>query len=176
MSVIDLLRKETSYYHNLLDTHPKLSKVTSDEVKKEDYFQYLELFFGIHTLLEKQIENNIDANFPFEGRLDLLKDDIERSGIDVPLIKDVPFTLDENNVLGAYYVVEGSKLGGKFIANHLKSKLVSDQYRFSFLTHKPSYSWKNVLEKLNTIDPSEHIVFSISRRCCENIPIYIILR
>ncbi len=155
MALIDLLRKETSYYHNLLDKHPKLSRVTSDEVKADDYAEYLELFYGIHTLIEKQIENNIDSNYPFEGRLSLIKHDLECCGIAAPLIKDLPFELVGNNVIGAYYVVEGSKLGGKFIGNHLQSELSSNTCGFSFLTHKSSYSWKNVLEKLEEVHPPD---------------------
>lgn len=157
MSLIDLLRKETSYYHNLLDTHPNLSSVTSDQVKEKDYFEYLELFFGIHTFIEKQIENNIDSNFPFVGRLSLIKYDLEQIGSTVPMVKSADFRLKENNVLGAYYVMEGSKLGGKFIAHHLQTKLSSDACTFSFLTHKSSYSWRNVLEKLDEVNPSKHI-------------------
>ena len=156
MSVLELLRKETGYYHNLLNSHPKLSKITSDSVTEEDYHQYLVLFYGIHSIVEREIEKFIDSSFPFDARLNLLVDDIAHCSLEPYTIKSQSFTLDKNRVLGAYYVLEGSKLGGKFIAGHLTKHLSTNDNQFSFLLKKSNYSWKNVLDKLTEIDPTLH--------------------
>lgn len=156
MSVIDLLRKETGCYHDLLDKHSELSKITSDSVTVRDYYNYLILFYGIHKLVESEVEKHIDSNFPFHGRLSLLRGDMEKCNVKPEVLDKFSFELDPQNVIGAYYVLEGSKLGGKYIASHLLKHLSLGDERFTFLVKKSNYSWKNVVDKLEQLEPSMH--------------------
>ena len=156
MTLIDKIRKETQQYHDLLDRHPELSKITSPGATDYDYELYLQLFQGIHSIVEPEIEKHLPGDYPFEGRLSCILQDLKKNNFEPAKAITTNFTLNTKSVLGAYYVMEGSRLGAKFIAAHLKKNKQVNSDDFEFLEHKPSYSWKDVVESLNSLPSDIH--------------------
>jgi heme oxygenase len=156
MTLIEKLRKETKPYHDRLDQHIVLSKLTSTKVSLEDYKKYLKLFHGIHAILEIEISNTIEAKLPFEKRLPFIEKEmgalsIEKNDLTIDMIE-----FSKWSALGGYYVLEGSRLGGTFIAQHLSKNLALNNHEFSFLKQKPSYSWKSVLSAIDSVEEQHH--------------------
>jgi heme oxygenase len=161
MTLIEQIRHETSELHSRL-VHNKLTKrFISDEVTDKDYFKYIESFYALHHLVEPIIYPKA-ANF-FSGiernaRLSMLERDVARfNGSKIAMNLSLESKHFSNyNVLGALYVLEGSRLGGRFIAKHLRTKLAPYGVKeFHFLEETPAVGWKAILELLSTREQNE---------------------
>lgn len=156
MTLIEKIRSETKQYHDLLDRHPELSKITSSDATDNDYELYLQLFQGLHSIIEPEIEKHLEGSFPFEGRLSYIRQDLNANNFETAKVVNASFTLNTQSVFGAYYVMEGSRLGAKYIASHLRKNKQVTSDDFKFLEQKPPYSWKVIVESLNNLSPEFH--------------------
>tara|TARA_B100000508_G_scaffold24343_1_gene17493 strand:+ start:24995 stop:25543 length:549 start_codon:yes stop_codon:yes gene_type:complete len=156
MLLIEKLRKETQAYHNKLDSHPILSRITTDGVELSDYIAYLKLFYGIHSILESEIKKHLAESIQFEGRLSAIKHDLSQYNQLAKLANTSSFELSKTSALGAYYVIEGSKLGGKMIGKRLSQNLGLKNDEMNFLMNPSSYSWKSVIDQINEVSSDAH--------------------
>ena len=157
MLLVQKLRHFTKDYHKQLDQHNNLSIITSPYVELNDYQAYLQLFHKIHAEIEPVLAGRLNDTFPFLERKSILEYELDYFDLN-PYKSEERFSFFSSNseAIGAYYVIEGSRLGGKFIANHLKANLDLNDYPFPFLKHSTDYSWKNVVDHINGVDEEEH--------------------
>jgi heme oxygenase len=166
MLLVQKLRHFTNDYHKQLDQHDKLSIITSSQVELEDYKAYLQLFHKIHAEIEPILVSHLNEKFPFLERVAMLESELDYFDLN-PYESEDRFSFSSSNseAIGAYYVLEGSRLGGKFIANHLKDVLDLTDYSFPFLKQSTHYSWKNVMNLINGVDEQEHENVILGAEC-----------
>lgn len=154
---------------------PKLSGIKS----KEDYAAVLRMFYGYFSPLESQIAALIDlALLPdiAERRkaASLLHDleAIRQLAGELPLCTGLPPLNTTAQALGAFYVLEGSTLGGKMIARMLRANealAVSDEALtfFSGYGEQTGSKWKTFLTVLNNQPEADEIIASATEtfRC-----------
>lgn len=146
MSVIDELRMSTKSLHSRLDENNDLKRLLSPNVRFEDYLMYLRLFHEIHAYIEPVLEDELSGNVSFERRIDCIQEDLNTLGLPPVLFKtNNVLRLSSKEAIGALYVMEGSRLGGKMIADRLEKNLAIKNHSFSFLKKRPNYSWKDTL-------------------------------
>lgn len=112
-----------------------------------EYRSLLESFYGFVTPWEARLAEMLPANDPIrEGREKSawLRADLAHLGgteaelIELPQCDDLPAAYCRAEILGAAYVLEGSTLGGQFIARHLDRVLgPCDGGRSYFLSYGP---------------------------------------
>lgn len=126
------------------ENHEQLEKVMVQEMRmitsKLDYIVLLKTFYGYFAGLEVKIAKFIGKNelndYPKRRKTSLLKNDLISLDASLPTIATDEELPDINNLLqafGALYVMEGSTLGGPYIANMIKEQLQwTDLMSFSF--------------------------------------------
>jgi len=161
MTLLEELLKETAELHQQLDNWEVTQWLMSSEVSEIDYFQYLQSFYALHAAVEPNLYGEAACFYPelsFNQRLSLLEAELNEHQLTAPIL-DAPIDLQEIEgirCLGAIYVMEGSRLGGRFIANHLgKHQARIGVSEFPFLTEKPTVSWNAFLAFLATVPDKE---------------------
>ena len=132
-SVRNLLRTATAAAHERLHAHPGFSAAAAGMIGQDDYQRLLSRLLGFHRPFEGltravadrgQVDLDLDARARSHALvLDLAFLGMDRNGID--RLPDWSPSLDlrnEDALLGALYVVEGSTLGGLQIARSLKAR------------------------------------------------------
>jgi heme oxygenase len=138
LSFHDLLKLKTSKIHNEIDY---LIKINSLNPTINDYIDYIVVMYKIITPLEKFILkfNEFDKFFPktiIQNKSLSLILDLKNLEVDFNKInysKLVPKINSFDEVLGCFYVIEGSSLGSQFLFNKLSS-LHGEEFR-----HKMNY-------------------------------------
>lgn len=97
------------------------------------------------------------ADWPARRRAAALAADLAGLGLEAPPLSDLPRLPTEHHVLGALYVVEGSKLGGRVL--HRRAQASPDprvRAANGFLGHRDEGGWAKFLAVLNAApsDPS----------------------
>lgn len=159
MTIIEDIRKETAALHSRLDTLELTKRLMSKQVSKEDYSNYIQCFYALHALIEPLLYQEAVLHIPDidkNQRILALQADLEL--LNVPeLVMAVPVEtsfISSKAYLGALYVMEGSRLGGRFIARHLREWLPENEVpAFHFLEEAPEVGWKEILARVST---SEH--------------------
>lgn len=128
---------------------------------KEDYAAILAMFYGFYSPLEKLIEAQVPSyeTSALAGRRkagSILHDlaALSLSATNLPTCNRLPQVKTSAQAFGALYVLEGSTLGGKFIANMLRKNpplTVSDDALQFFLGYKEETGkkWTSFLHLLN---------------------------
>lgn len=138
----------------------------------EDHIDFLNWLYAYYGPLEDRIRTQLTAeNFPDierRSRADALLQDMEAAGIPLPapeICRDLPVIDTYGKALGALYVLEGSTLGGRIIAEILARQLGSD----ACLSYFNSYgnetagmwqSFKDLLDGPTTLAFKEDILSS----------------
>lgn len=159
MTIIEDIRKETAALHSRLDTLELTKRLMSKQVSKEDYSNYIQCFYALHALIEPLLYQEAVLHIPDidkNQRILALQADLEL--LNVPeLVIEVPVEtsfISSKAYLGALYVMEGSRLGGRYIARHLREWLPENEVpAFHFLEEAPEVGWKEILARVST---SEH--------------------
>jgi heme oxygenase len=155
MKLSEKLKTATKAEHDKLDKLSSMKRVTSDEVNLADYKNYLKAFYLIHSRIEDDVYegcseyiDGINSN----RRMSHLINDLNKLNIDFETVvpeSENQFELNNLELLGALYVIEGSRLGGKYISNHLSSQLDLDNSELKFLSAAPSMKWSVIISFLN---------------------------
>jgi heme oxygenase len=114
--------------------HLQLEKVMVKEIHKITselgYVVFLKIFYGYFAGLEVNIAQFVDKNelsdYPKRRKTSLLSNDLISLGASLPSIATDEELPTINNLLqafGALYVMEGSTLGGQYIANMIREQL-----------------------------------------------------
>lgn len=127
-SLLAALRDGTRGEHSLLERHPLLQPLTSDQLILHDYLKVLRALFAFYRQLEPKLEGVLPVDCQIQGycylsRSALLATDLERlTGhrrfLDSGRLPALPLpdlaTVDR--VIGVLYVLEGATQGGRVIA------------------------------------------------------------
>ncbi|MDR5898559.1 biliverdin-producing heme oxygenase [Halomonas vilamensis] len=129
------LKRYTRQAHHRVDQHPKLKPLMQAELDLDHYARALAALYPAVSWLEQWVTQALDAfalAYPVVPRAPLLAADIAALGLTSsgkaeaflsPPMIGVPAT--KARVLGALYVLEGSRLGGDMIAHHVHQRLGS---------------------------------------------------
>ena len=122
--VLELLRSETGPVHRRLEDRLDLQRRLTSLV---NYRRLLSRFYGLYTGLESGSVTHGDS-LP-RGKCSLLEQDLRDLGLENHAIRELPryewpdFSAAAG--LGAFYVVEGSTLGGQYISRMVQGQLGS---------------------------------------------------
>lgn len=130
--ILEALRAATAEKHQELDyaMTPVIKKATDTE----SYTKVLEMFYGsfkpVYTAIREWIGAeevpDIDSRFSLQN----LEKDLVHYGIDpssIQLMENPPVINTKGAAMGALYVLEGSSLGGVYLAKMLKDQLGIDE-------------------------------------------------
>lgn len=163
MNLSEKLKSSTKAHHAQLDQLSSMRRLTSEEVNLTDYKNYLQAFYLIHSNIEENIYKgccNYLDEINSNRRIPNLINDLNKLNVQLDEMKPVSrnkFELDDLELLGALYVIEGSRLGGKYIANHLSKELTLEDIELTFLSTTPAIKWSKIVSFLNEQPDDNHI-------------------
>ncbi|MXV16921.1 biliverdin-producing heme oxygenase [Hufsiella ginkgonis] len=147
----DQLKEDTKQSHQTLEKR-LVAKIRATSTPG-DYVQLLRLFWGFYNGLEERIAAVMpdaeQASPHFAGRKSsLILDDIAcfvtAPPYVVPATVDLPEILDQQQAMGALYVLEGSTLGGRVIAKMIGERLgLKGKRGLTFFEGYGDKTWKN---------------------------------
>jgi heme oxygenase len=128
------LRSATQTSHDALERLPVMRRLMSPDVTRDDYAEVLTAFHAAHSVLEPVIERAIAGDAPVRlsdfGRIDDLYADLRQLGVATTLVavenSDLQALRSPPGALGGLYVIEGARLGGRLISEHLRRSLGSE--------------------------------------------------
>ena len=158
-----------------VQSHRVLEKLVVDQIRSiatsKDYAHLLGLFYSYFGALELMIDQHISTQyFPDlndRRKADLISKDLERLGEQVPKRSGPKFLPVVNNnyrALGALYVIEGSSLGGRYIAKMIQDKLPDTTNGFLFFVgygDKTNEMWDRFKNNLDSIPVNQDEIKSI---------------
>lgn len=126
--LLDSLRRQTRADHHALDGHPLLVSLVRPGLDLDRYVEALIALHpaqqGLEGLATKGI-HDLAMAYPLVSRMDCLESDLERLGASPPADthrrETPPATLAE--LVGLLYVLEGSRLGARVIAERVGASL-----------------------------------------------------
>jgi heme oxygenase (biliverdin-IX-beta and delta-forming) len=130
--ILEEIKALTSENHIRLENSQLLSAFSQQTVDRHSYGQILRMFYGYFHPLEKKINQvasieNYLPDYTSRRKSRLLLHDLQALGFSdpnqLPLCTDLPEVANEAQAFGCLYVMEGSTLGGKFIAHVLRKCL-----------------------------------------------------
>ena len=139
-SIMQRLRAETSDLHSHAESRTIQRDIAKGEVERAKFVGYLGQLYAVHDVLENALREARDAHpaiaalaTPDRMRIPDLELDLEFYGVDLSDIEVGKATerfvsliertrnADPVALLGAFYVLEGSTNGGRFLARVLRS-------------------------------------------------------
>ena len=123
------LRQETAPFHTALEAHPLSLSITSTAINRTSYSQYLramqQVVVGFEEVLHAVL-TPVLKDLQQRSKQTWIEEDLVNLGC-LPA-DDTPFRFPKGNqsipfALGAYYVLEGSTLGGRVILKSLPASL-----------------------------------------------------
>jgi len=162
--------------NNTEDIHRQAEKVMVRWLKRvrslEDHVDLLNWLYAYYGPLEDRIKTQLSSdNFPDierRSRADELLLDMEAAGVPLPapeICRDLPEIDTYGKALGALYVLEGSTLGGRIIADMLSRQLGSEKCLSYFNSYGNEtagmwHSFKDLLDSPATLAFKEDIFSS----------------
>jgi heme oxygenase len=156
------LKSSTQELHNSLESGPFQNKLANADLTIDHYAGYLSQLYLIHQQLETSLSKC--EGFPeWHRETPYLIEDLGTLGVDANNILPLPATaqLVKNiqaaklpALLGYYYVLFGSKHGGKYMAASYRKRGVACKY-FDPYGADFSQMWKRFIDALNTETLSE---------------------
>jgi heme oxygenase len=124
---IDHLRQETGSAHRELDeTLDLVDRLSAGDQRARLLAGYHRLHWQTEAKVESLMRGIADLDFLARRRSPLIAEDIRALGHEAVTDSTADFsTLTRAEALGAFYVLEGSSLGGRFILKELKRRDVS---------------------------------------------------
>ncbi|TWH88847.1 heme oxygenase [Novosphingobium taihuense] len=139
------LREQTRADHDRVDE----AFGQFDLAHRDDYRLFLlaqaSALASLETSLDEAGAGQILGDWPARQRSHLLKSDLSDLGADFPLAKQPALTFSSTaEVLGALYVIEGSRLGGAMLARRVPEDLPR-----RFLGDSASLRWRTLVDLLD---------------------------
>jgi heme oxygenase len=146
-----------------MHAHPGFAAAAAGTISGEAYRDLLARLYGFHAAFEDRMETAPAAfanaiELPARARAGLLVEDLlalgaARETIDtLPRCGDIPVLRGEGERLGALYVVEGSTLGGAFIAKALQGVAENARRFFGGYGANHGRLWRNLVKALDRLD------------------------
>ncbi|NCA71751.1 MAG: biliverdin-producing heme oxygenase [Sphingobacteriia bacterium] len=165
------LRQATADLHQGVERLPVMARLTAPSVTHADYLEYLWRMAAVFAALEQPLLDALDTRLrddvAIRPKLPAILEDLARHGHTDrhPPVGGVP-PRGADAALGGLYVLEGSTLGGRVIAKHLRRCLGQGLGETSFLDfhgEQASSAWKGFTNRLDQLaaerrlDPGEVI-------------------
>lgn len=139
IELLDRLRKDTAVYHEQIEGNFYAKGIMAKTLTLDEYRTYLAKFYGFLQPLEQQAIGHMDAlesdsgfDMNIRAKSPLLEQDLIHLGMSIeeirqlPLCTDLPDISTPARMYGAFYVIEGSTLGGQIITKQLMKFLPVD--------------------------------------------------
>lgn len=153
MSARFFLKSETAEAHERLDGH----FAAFDLSNRADYGDFLSVHAAALIAVEDALVaggiEQVMPQWPLLRRSDLIRQDLDALGRDIPPSPAIAFS-SHVEMLGALYVLEGSRLGGKLL-----KKATGDNFPTRYLSHQPALTWPEfvaVIERMLQTDVDRH--------------------
>lgn len=138
------LRNATAGWHARVDdvySSPNLAQ-------QDQYGRFLLAQAAAHLPVEQALEaggiSSVLTDWPKRRRADLIRNDLQVLGLPLPAMEMRPALDDEPSLLGAVYVLEGSRLGGQLLA-----RSVGDGLPAAFLSASRPAAWRELAALLD---------------------------
>jgi heme oxygenase len=132
-NIMARLKNETTSAHKQLEKVPCVQRLFASDYQLIEYSGLLSRFYGyfaaIEPLLFVGLPTEYSACLQYRTKTGLLKQDLAVLDIDaskLPLCTQLPELGAFSQKMGAFYVLEGSTLGGQVISRHLSGQLGDD--------------------------------------------------
>lgn len=162
--LINKIREATSQQHKQTDTflYPFFNAIGS----AEEYTKILKAFYGyfqpVMNLINRHVNKTLVTDYAERRKTDTLAADLEYFGIaahDIEPAKNLPVINSEAEAMGAYYVLEGSTLGGVLLSGIIAERLNSaDRKGIAFFSGYGAHSktmWNRFISYLEHYDNDE---------------------
>jgi heme oxygenase len=172
------LKATVKELHDKLENNSVLSPLFGENVSIEDYANALATLHGFYAAVEKNILDflaNQPDLFNYQARLKTpaLEDDLKMLG-KTPFISNIEFPAPKNvaELVGMLYVLEGSTMGGQFLARKIGNK-----FPIRFFTgygENTTQKWQEFWEFANTVCPVQQYqdVAKITTQLFESIELH----
>ncbi|WP_313537408.1 biliverdin-producing heme oxygenase [Sphingomonas sp.] len=122
-----------------------------DLARRDDYAGLLaahaEALLPVEALLDRNGAGSITEDWPQRRRAGALQVDLDALGIAVDAADSAESLASDPAMAGMLYVLEGSRLGGRFLA-----RSVPDSWPRAYLgSVQPAHMWPDLLEKLDAL-------------------------
>ena len=133
-SLLARLRAATHHDHHCLDRHPRLTRLLECDLDLESYADALAALHGAQSSLEDAVRLGLEQlcvppsdsdGYRLDARTPALRDDLARLGVEPVGCPMTPLVVPERieTLIGLLYVLEGSRLGARVIARHVRASL-----------------------------------------------------
>ena len=130
------LRDATAEWHARVDKLYSPANLND----RDNYARFLLAQAAAHLPVEQALEaggiSSVLVDWPQRRRADLIQSDLQALGLQVPALEAQPALEDAPSLLGAVYVLEGSRLGGRLLARSVGGGLPT-----AFLTPCRPAAW-----------------------------------
>lgn len=158
--IMTKLKEQTKQQHEMLERNLNILSKTETV---DAYKSLLEKFYGFHFPLENHLfaeaeKYNVNIDLKDRRKARMIVEDLLFLGMtedeisNLPKCEELPALGSKAHILGCFYVIEGSTLGGQFISRHIKEKLGFDERGTSFFRsygEKTGAMWKAFGNALN---------------------------
>lgn len=122
-----------------------------DLARRDDYAGLLaahaEALLPVEAVLDRDGADAITGDWPQRRRAGVLQVDLDALGIEVPAPDAEDAVASPAAMAGMLYVLEGSRLGGRFLA-----RSIPDSWPRAYLgCQQPPHMWRELLEKLDAL-------------------------
>ena len=161
------LRRDTRHAHDSLDASLDL---IGPPLRLAQFIRLLGRFHALHRAVEPALAASLEPSLlAGRGKLAALEHDLRLCGADTTDVitsaaPNLPPLTDRAAALGALYVIEGSTLGGRIIARHLRQENVipPDALRyFDIYGGQTGEMWRIICRALDAIVDSEEAERSV---------------
>jgi heme oxygenase (biliverdin-IX-beta and delta-forming) len=129
MVLMETLKERTDVHHRNIESVKRFSRVFAEDYQLDEYKKLLEKFYGFYKPLEDQFVAHQSEMSPLDfnprKKVHLIVSDLKTLGysqgdIDaLPLCTQLPNTSTLARMMGCFYVLEGSTMGGQMISKQL---------------------------------------------------------
>ncbi|NGZ74742.1 biliverdin-producing heme oxygenase [Saccharibacillus alkalitolerans] len=171
-NILERLRNESAPYHDRVEANPYATAIMDGTIGLEEYKHYLERFYGFLFPLERLAESSealSASGYDLEARrkTPMLEKDLDKLGVSahdrgsLPLCEELPDLSTPAKLLGCFYVIEGSTMGGQMITKKLSQTLpVTPEAGLSYFNAyggETRSRWTAFRERLLEADRSEEL-------------------
>ncbi|MBF0471931.1 MAG: biliverdin-producing heme oxygenase [Gammaproteobacteria bacterium] len=170
-----MLREQTRESHQRVDHHPLLAPLVRPELTTEAYGRALQALHGIQQGMESGLSRFLEetpslGDYPLSLRLHHLERDLQQMDLQpLPLQRPFPKITSVAEWLATLYVVEGSAMGGAFIAKLLQERRGSELPRhfYSNKREEVTLRWQHFWDYTHQrLTEAEYLPLVIAAKVC----------
>ena len=134
------LRDATAQWHQRVDSLFS----TADLADRASYGQFLRAQAAAHLPAERALDagrmEEVIPDWPVRRRAHLIREDLVAFGLDMPALEPEPVLVGVAAMLGATYVLEGSRLGGMLLG-----RSVPASFPTAYLSDGSTTAWRDLI-------------------------------